>query len=63
MKNLIKKILIFSLISGCKNSSSHFIEPVTSSSAKGLSPPMYSIKVEVVKVNGRNFLFKMRMNL
>ena len=56
MNNLVKKILILSLIVGCnkKKNSEPFI-PSVISSVKNIKPPVYSVKVKAVKVIGRDF--------
>ena len=49
MNKIIKKILIFFLVIGCRNYSTDPTEPVISPSAKSLSSFIYSAKVEAIK--------------
>ena len=57
MNKIIKKILLFLLIIGC-NKKDEPNEPIISSSAKSLSSFIYSAKVEVVKVNNKDYFIQ-----
>ena len=58
MNKIIKKILILSLVIGCRNYSIDSTEPVISPSAKSLPSSIYSAKVETVKVNNRDYFIQ-----